>query len=429
VRTRIVLLVAATTSVVILAFTLPLIALVHDVAQSAALERGTTIAQSLVPVVSNGDAEAIRLALTSLASPEGTTISVYLPATEVLGSPRPLDDAVRETANGAGARTVAQADGTQSILIPVFVTSGARVIAVDVSADALDEGVARATVVIVGLGLVLFLLSLLVADRLARTMTRPLTELAEVAETLGSGDLQARVVPSGPPEVREVGSAMNQLATRIGELLVEEREAIADLSHRLRTPLTSLRLDAESLSSIDERRRIESDVDALQRSVDDIIRTARRPLHQGLVTSCDATSVVADRVAFWRVLAEEQHRPVILDMAEGPLMVAIGADDLAACLDAILGNVFAHTPDGAGFAVTVHPGLDGLVRVAVADDGPGLATPGSGVIERGVSGSGSTGLGLDIVRRAAAASGGRVSISTGPMGGTRVEVVLGRPTS
>lgn len=428
-RTRIVLLVAATSSVVILAFTLPLIALVHDVAQSAALERGTTLAQSLVPVVSNGDAEAIRLALTSLSSPEGTNISVYLPATDVLGSPRLLDDAVRETATGAGARTVAQADGTQTILIPVFLTSGARVIAVDVSADALDEGVARATVVIVGLGLVLFLVSLLVADRLARTMTRPLTELADVAETLGSGDLQARVVPSGPPEVREVGSAMNQLATRIGELLVEEREAIADLSHRLRTPLTSLRLDAESLTVGDERRRIEAGVDALQRSVDDIIRTARRPLHPALIASCDATSVVADRVAFWRVLADEQRRPVGLDMAEGPLLVAIAADDLAACLDAILGNVFAHTSEGVGFSVTVNPSLDGLVRVAVTDEGPGMTPDGTSVIERGVSGSGSTGLGLDIVQRAAATSGGRANVGSGTNGGTRVEIALGRPTS
>jgi len=426
VRTRIVLLVAATTSVVILAFTLPLIALVHDVAQSAALERGTTIAQSLVPVVSNGDAEAIRLGLTSLSSPEGTNISVYLPGADVLGSPRPTDQAVLETASGAGARTVSQADGSQTILIPVFVTGGARVIAVDITADALNEGVTRATFVIGALALVLFLLSLIVADRMARTMTRPLTELAEVAETLGSGDLHVRVVPSGPPEVREVGRAMNQLATRIGELLVEEREAIADLSHRLRTPLTALRLDAESLSAGQERKRIENDVDALQRSVDDIIHTARRPLHLSFATTCDATLIVHDRVAFWSVLAEDQNRPVQVEIAPGPLLVAIGADELAACLDAILGNVFAHTDEGIGFTVSVHPGLDDLVRVAVTDTGAGMTADAAELQERGVSGSGSTGLGLDIVRRAAASSGGRATIGHGPEGGTRVEMVLGR---
>ena len=93
----------------------------------------------------------------------------------------------------------------------------------------------------------LFVLSLVVADRLARSMTRPITELALTAERLGRGDLAARVEPAGPDEVREVGPALNRLAARISELLTRERESVADLSHRLRTPVTALRLDAEAL--------------------------------------------------------------------------------------------------------------------------------------------------------------------------------------
>ena len=67
------------------------------------------------------------------------------------------------------------------------------------------------------------------------------------AERLGRGDLDARVEPGGPDEVREVGAALNRLAARISELLAREREEVADLSHRLRTPVTALRLDVESL--------------------------------------------------------------------------------------------------------------------------------------------------------------------------------------
>ena len=97
------------------------------------------------------------------------------------------------------------------------------------------------------LGLVLIGLSLLVADRLARTITRPITDLARGADRLAHGDLTTRVRPDGPAEVREVGAAINLLAGRIGELLAGERESVADLSHRLRTPVTVLRLEVESL--------------------------------------------------------------------------------------------------------------------------------------------------------------------------------------
>jgi signal transduction histidine kinase len=95
--------------------------------------------------------------------------------------------------------------------------------------------------------------------------------------------------------------------------------------------------------------------------------------------------------------------------------------ELIGVVDAMLGNVFSHTPDGTAFRVSVSP--DGLL---VDDAGPGIADPASAV-QRGVSGAGSTGLGLDIVRRAAEASGGRMVISRSPLGGARVGIFLNVP--
>ncbi|MEQ4724849.1 HAMP domain-containing protein [Nonomuraea sp. B19D2] len=82
---------------------------------------------------------------------------------------------------------------------------------------------------------------------LALAVTRPVDGLARVSHRLAGGDLTARAEPGGPPEVRSVALALNHLAGRIDGLLAAERESVADLSHRLRTPLTGLRLDAESL--------------------------------------------------------------------------------------------------------------------------------------------------------------------------------------
>jgi len=78
-------------------------------------------------------------------------------------------------------------------------------------------------------------------------------------------------------------------------------------------------------------------------------------------------------------------------------------------VDAMLGNVFSHTPDRVGFRVGVSP-----AGLFVDDAGPGIADPAKSV-QRGVSGAGSTGLGLDIVRKAAATLGGaRVGIYLAP---------------
>jgi signal transduction histidine kinase len=207
-------------------------------------------------------------------------------------------------------------------------------------------------------------------------------------------------------------------------LLAREREATADLSHRLRTPLTALRIDAETLSSTTERTRITAHLDALERTVDEIIRTARRGAQAGVATRCDATVVVAERVAFWTALADEERRTVTLAVHAGPIPVRVSADDLAACLDALLDNVFAHTPDGSGFAVRLAHRAGGGARLTVTDEGPGLSSVRP---DRGASGAGSTGLGLDIVRRIAAESGGQVILNVERPAGAEITVELGPP--
>lgn len=107
-------------------------------------------------------------------------------------------------------------------------------------------GVARVWWTLAALAAVLVVLAVVVADRLGRSMVRPVDDLAATADRMGSGDLDARVHIAGPPEIRRVGTAFNRLAAQIGTLLQLERETAADLSHRLRTPLTGARLNADA---------------------------------------------------------------------------------------------------------------------------------------------------------------------------------------
>jgi signal transduction histidine kinase len=133
--------------------------------------------------------------------------------------------------------------------------------------------------------------------------------------------------------------------------------------------------------------------------------------------------VVAERAAFWRPLAEDTDRAMTVDLAGGPVPVRASSEDLAACLDILLENVFAHTPEGAALAIRLSHRAGGGAWLVVADDGPGF--PHAGLTERGRSSGGSTGLGLDIARRIAEASGGTLTIGQSSSGGGSVTMGLG----
>ncbi len=109
-------------------------------------------------------------------------------------------------------------------------------------------------------------------------------------------------------------------------------------------------------------------------------------------------------------------------MAVDPLPARLDRASLDAALDALIGNVFAHTPDGSAAAVWAGRDAAGLVAVRVEDSGPGIAPE---ALARGASGAGSTGLGLDIARRAAEAAGGGLLVRPRPGGGSVVELRLG----
>ena len=132
-----------------------------------------------------------------------------------------------------------------------------------------------------------------------------------------------------------------------------------------------------------------------------------------------------DRVNFWSALAEDTARVISLAAPEHPVWVRVRHPDLRAALDALLGNVFAHTPNGIPMWLLVRASPDGGGVLIVDDAGAGF--PPAEALWPGRSGGGSTGLGLDIVRRIAEDSGGGMLLDRSPSGGARVELSLGAP--
>ena len=439
-RRRILFLVAGVTTLVVLAFAIPVALLIR----SAVVQRSERSIRDQAEAVSrflgygNHTSSAIISYLNSLPQNKNRSTSVQLPVGTVLGTDRSPDDGPPHSddngpppGGGGGPGVEAQlhsVPGGEMAELSAHTVDGTYLIRVFASDDALTEGVGRWYALLGGGSAGLLLIGVIGGELVTRRIVRPLVRTAQTAQQLSRGDVDARAPTSGPREVAEVGSALNLLADRIDELIAEERETVADISHRMRTPLTALRLDAEGLRDPDEAERISTHVTSLERTLTAVIRAARRPQREGRVPSADATAVVADRVAFWSALADDQDRSRSISLPDSPLPVRASAEDLGVAVDALLENVIAHTPEGTAFAVTLSPASasasGGGATLVVTDDGPGLPD-GAGV--RGRSDRGSSGLGLDIARQCAEASGGSMSVGRSESGGTSVTLNLHAP--
>lgn len=407
---------------VVVSFVVPLGLLVRRQAVDSARVAAERDAQSVAALValsaaSADDPDEMGSILGSL--PEGTIVVLR---DAVLGSEREGQGTLTETAT-ARIRTIAgDVDDGWEIALPVITSSQVVVVNSFVTSEELTAGVSTAWLLLGMLAVILIVVAVWVADRLGRSLTRPIEALARSAHRLAEGDLETRVEPDDPEEIRKTGEAFNYLAGRLDQLLADERENAADLSHRLRTPLTSLRLQAEALNKETEREAMIGQIDRLERAMNQVIELARSPAAHAPGQS-RLNDVVEGRAAFWKVLADEQGREMVLDLADFSLNVPLSEDDLGVLLDALVGNVFAHTPPGTGFRIRTMATSSGAPVLEVADSGPGMG-PGDRA-ERGVSGTGSTGLGLDIVRKTARSVGGSVEVNDRPGSGAVVRVVMG----
>ncbi|MEV6572489.1 HAMP domain-containing sensor histidine kinase [Streptomyces sp. NPDC051577] len=450
----------AVTSMVALSFLIPLAVLVMSLAREQGITAAEQPAAAMAPILTlTTDPDDLRESMAGLDRAEH--LAIHLPDARELGTSHAPAELLERAKRGRESISQDVPGGGWIYLQPVVLPHD-RVAVVEnfVPEDDLTRGVAASWTVMLVLAVGLLIGSVLVADRLGAKVVRSSKELAQASYVLGEGNLDTRVVPMGPSELRDAGVAFNAMADRMTELLAIERELVADLSHRLRTPLTALHLATERMGPSLESGRVEAAVGALEAELQAIITTARTPLAMGPMgralrdagdtgdngdagvaggkrattatgpgepagERCEAAEVIRRRAGFWAVLAEQQGRRCSLRIAEEATTVDLAHDDVAAVVDALVGNVFRYTTDGTEFAIAVDRTAQ-AVELLVEDAGPGIPDPDQ-ALTRGSS-TGSTGLGLDIVRRAASATGGTVRIGRAALGGASVRVTFGLST-
>jgi len=412
---------AVVTGTVVLIFCIPLAFFVRSVAYDRAIDGANLEASSLAAELYTVKDQPTMVRLTKSANEAAETpVTVYLADGDVLGAVSGSPATVPAIVRAGLTATLPSPAGGRYVWVPVRHPSASIAVVVSIPSSLLTKGVAQEWFLLFGGGLLLVLIAIALADWLGRTIVGPISDLEEVTRRLSNGDLQRRVVPAGPYEVAEVGRAVNELADQIDNLLVNARMTGADLGHRLRTPLTALRLDLEALTDDATRSTLSKDLEGLEAAVNHLIRETREPPRPP--GHADLTGTIRDRMAFWAVLARSQQRAFSVEMPPRRVEVPLDRDDLEATIDALVSNVFAHTPEGTGFHVALQqtPPGSGSSTLVVENDGP---PPSATTAPRPPRNAG-TGLGLDIVRRTAERAGGTVHVGRSQSGGFRVEVTF-----
>ena len=274
---------------------------------------------------------------------------------------------------------------------------------------------------------VLFIV-LLVSVAIARSLTRPLRHLGDVASRIGEGELGAQAEESGQREVAEVAVALNTMSRRIEQSMQAQSDFVANASHQLRTPLTGLRLRLEALeaSGVEAATPALQETDRLARLVNDLLTLVRIGSEPEVAETADLGQIAADAADRWRAQAAEADHHLALQSRPGPCRVAAAAGDLSMVVDNLIENALKYTPAGTTVTISVADQDDDEVLLMVADDGPGMSPADRehafdrfyrGARGKAVTG---TGLGLAIVRQLVERWGGTVDVRNGD--GTRFEV-------
>ncbi|CAM5636543.1 Signal transduction histidine-protein kinase/phosphatase MprB OS=Streptomyces microflavus OX=1919 GN=G3I39_35185 PE=4 SV=1 [Streptomyces microflavus] len=295
-------------------------------------------------------------------------------------------------------------------------------VTVEESRSAVTREVGRTLLIIGAVALLAIISAVLLAVRQANRLASPLTDLAETAERLGSGDPRPRHKRYGVPELDRVADVLDSSAERIARMLTAERRLAADASHQLRTPLTALSMRIEEISVTDDPETVKEEanialtqVERLTDVVERLLTNSRDP-RTGSAVVFDLDEVIKQQIEEWRPAYRSTGRALVCSGKHG--LRAVGTPGaVAQVLAALIENSLMH----GGGTVALRTRVTGnQVVIEVTDEGPGVpAELGARIFERTIGGRNSTGIGLAVARDLAEADGGRLELLPGGSPGPR----------
>jgi two-component system OmpR family sensor kinase len=406
---------------------------------------------------------------TQLGSPENTRVLLVDPNGRIVADSgkslvgrnlRSMSRPVGGTGANAGTQgEIPRLDGSTWLYIARPVRVGQPGLTL-VLAASLSDNVLRASITrgFVGMmiiaGLAGLVLSLLLAWLIARSIAQPVQRVAQAADQIADGDYSAKVPVGGPAEMRELAANFNDMASQVQNVQQAQRDFLANVSHDLKTPLTSIQGFAQAIvdgaaSDPDVVRRsagvIRDEADRMTRMVTELLDIAR--IESGQIVMQREPVRVSDIVksCVERLALRAQQARVTMDVQAPDDMPPVTGDGdrLAQVFTNLLDNALRHSPPGGKVSVAAR-NMTGSsivrrgktwpagVEVSVTDNGGGIpAEDLSRVFERFYQvdksrrrDNDSLGLGLFIVKQIIEAHGGTVKAESVVGLGTRFVVTL-----
>jgi len=302
------------------------------------------------------------------------------------------------------------------------------------------EGLPGPLLAAAGLALVV---SLALAWLLARWISAPLRRMSHAARQVAAGDYAARIAPGGPQETQDVAVAFNHMVDQVELSQRVQRDFVANVSHELKTPLTSIQGFAQAIkdktvSDAPGRQHaaqvIHDEAERLRRLVEALLDLTRLESGQDDMARApvDMPALLTRVVDQEAIVAAARQIEIVRSWpSDLPSLVGDG-DRLSQVFINLIDNALRHSPTGGQVEVTAKA-VDGGVTVVVGDHGPGISPQDQDrIFERfykidkaRASGEGSgSGLGLAISREIVSAHGGRIELESLPGEGSRFIVVL-----
>ena len=288
-------------------------------------------------------------------------------------------------------------------------------------------------------GLVSLLISILVALILSYSIAKPLAQLTHASEEIARGHYDQEIPVRGSDEVARLARSFNRMAREVKRARQRERDFVADISHELKTPLTSVQGFSQALldGTVEEmegvRRAaqiIHEEADRMARLVGELLELSK--LESGQIELArgplNLTELLRRCVARFTARAEEAGIRLRVDLPALPLIHG-DPDRLERVFSNLLDNAIKFTPEGGKVDLTARKG-DEAIEVTVADTGVGIPREDlPHIFERFYRGdrsrrAGGTGLGLAIAREIVIAHGGKIEVKSEVGRGTRFTVTL-----
>ena len=287
-------------------------------------------------------------------------------------------------------------------------------------------------------GLTALVISIVVAILVARSVYKPVQQLTQAAEEIAGGKYDQEIPATGPAEIKGLALAFNQMARQVKLSQQRLRDFVADVSHQLRTPLTSIQgfaqalLDGTAKNKDDQLRAaqvIDGESRRMIRQVNELLELSRMQSGQLQMSSepVDIAELIRHCQEIFSVRTGEKGLRLRVETGELPTVLG-DIDRLEQAICNLLDNAIKHTPAGGEIAINACSMDTSRVEITISDTGQGIPPEQlPRVFERfyqGVDDNSGVGLGLAIAREIVLAHGGDISAASAVGQGTTITISL-----